>query len=418
MPLDPNEILEEIADENSSTFRFIRKEQLISKSGIRNIFTPHCPISSIDLFVGRETEIQNIIEYLNTPGQHALIYGNRGIGKSSLANISIQLIFAGIIKGDYFHKRCDSNDTFITILQELFDYKKINIFETKTLRAETTNKKAGISIPVASASLQSQQTYTSESEAISITPSYAAHIIKSIKGILVIDEADILASEVKEQIAELIKLLSDFNASLKILVVGIATTSGELMSFHKSVQRCLKETKVKPMSAKRLEKIIVKGLERFNSINKRHSLKLTFDQEVISIIAQISDGYPYYAHLFSLKCAEYALSSDKVLVDQDILEIVFSKTIREIEDQAELNIDPTIRDTLISCSTIDKELFRETDFKSYTASEQKHIRNQLEELSKGPYNPLCEDSSGCFYFKDPRIHTYLKLLHYRFKNLK
>ena len=61
----------------------LRRESLIAKSKVRSIFTPHQPIVSQDLFFGRSKSVSKLIENINTPGQHAILYGDRGVGKSS-----------------------------------------------------------------------------------------------------------------------------------------------------------------------------------------------------------------------------------------------------------------------------------------------------------------------------------------------
>ncbi|MEO8629363.1 MAG: hypothetical protein ABI612_14865 [Betaproteobacteria bacterium] len=63
----------------------LRRERRIIKSGVRNIFTPRQTIHSVSLFFGREALVRKLIEQIDTPGQHALLYGDRGVGKSSLA---------------------------------------------------------------------------------------------------------------------------------------------------------------------------------------------------------------------------------------------------------------------------------------------------------------------------------------------
>ena len=63
-------------------FGLIREEK-IKRSGVREVFTPHRPINKIDFFFGRQREVKTLIEQLNTPGQHSLLYGERRVGKSS-----------------------------------------------------------------------------------------------------------------------------------------------------------------------------------------------------------------------------------------------------------------------------------------------------------------------------------------------
>lgn len=63
------------------------REKLIAKSKVREIFTPSRPVRTMDLLRGRDGNVRRLIEILNTPGQHALLFGDRGVGKSSIANI-------------------------------------------------------------------------------------------------------------------------------------------------------------------------------------------------------------------------------------------------------------------------------------------------------------------------------------------
>jgi hypothetical protein len=53
---------------------------------VTNAFTPSTPITSRDSFAGRSREIQKVIGVVTEPGKHAIIYGERGVGKTSLAN--------------------------------------------------------------------------------------------------------------------------------------------------------------------------------------------------------------------------------------------------------------------------------------------------------------------------------------------
>ena len=224
-----SEALQEILNNSDASLSFIKKEERIKKSGIRKIFTPYHPVNSIELFFGRQKEIKRIVEYINTPGQHALIFGERGLGKSSLANIAIQLLFSGIVSGRLFRKRCDSEDNFESIIQEPFLEKKVNTLQGKSIESFESDKKASLKIPIATGGLETKQISSHEYNSQPITPSYAANVLMNLPGVLVIDEADVLHKNVKKKIAEFVKILSDNMSAFKVLIVGIASTadSGE-----------------------------------------------------------------------------------------------------------------------------------------------------------------------------------------------
>ena len=47
---------------------------------VGKVFTPAVPVSDRDLFIGRIEEIRRLVDAINQRGQHAAIFGNRGVG--------------------------------------------------------------------------------------------------------------------------------------------------------------------------------------------------------------------------------------------------------------------------------------------------------------------------------------------------
>ena len=90
-----------------------------------------------------------------------------------------------------------------------------------------------------------------------------AEAIQGLDALLVVDEADAIGNlEDRRKLAEVIKLLSDAGSRLKVMVVGIAATGGELTAAHPSVQRCLRETKLERKSDSELREIIDTGSDK------------------------------------------------------------------------------------------------------------------------------------------------------------
>ena len=54
---------------------------------LNKVFTPTAPIQQKEFFIGRLKELNHIVNAINEKGQHAILYGERGVGKTSLANI-------------------------------------------------------------------------------------------------------------------------------------------------------------------------------------------------------------------------------------------------------------------------------------------------------------------------------------------
>jgi energy-coupling factor transporter ATP-binding protein EcfA2 len=75
------------------------------------VFTPGYPVSQKDLFAGRMEQLQRVLDTLNSPGRHPVLFGQRGVGKTSLANVLgevLQNLLAVKVS-------CDGSDTFATI---------------------------------------------------------------------------------------------------------------------------------------------------------------------------------------------------------------------------------------------------------------------------------------------------------------
>lgn len=292
-----------------------RKERLISKSKVREIFTPSRPVKTMDLLLGRDGHVRRLIEILNTPGQHALLFGDRGVGKSSIANI-VRLIVElqrHFNPKAVFMKTCCSEDTFETILKDPLKFVNVDISVSEASSSHKQTGAAKISAMVANANIESTRE-SSERRKTSYSVSVVAELIRNVNGLLIIDEADSIANnKVKKQIAELIKQLSDADSPFKIMVVGIANTGQILVAGHKSVERCLGEVKLDRLGQDELRKIIDLGQ------NKIIGHKIKFDGNVINNIVNISNGYPYFTHLLALKCAENAIVEGKVSIrDEDL----------------------------------------------------------------------------------------------------
>jgi replication-associated recombination protein RarA len=54
---------------------------------LERAFSPSAPIASKELFLGRYQQIEKTCDAINERGQHFVVYGERGVGKTSLANI-------------------------------------------------------------------------------------------------------------------------------------------------------------------------------------------------------------------------------------------------------------------------------------------------------------------------------------------
>src|SRR5918995_3824911 len=82
-------------------------------------FRPAAPVDRRDLFAGRTEQIGELFAVLGQPGQHAVIYGERGVGKTSLANVTTQMIRdANVLVA---RATCDASDDFGSVWRKALE---------------------------------------------------------------------------------------------------------------------------------------------------------------------------------------------------------------------------------------------------------------------------------------------------------
>ena len=91
--------------------REAEKQEQLFKCG--KVFSPATPINSRDLFAGRTHQITQVGAAVHTRGQHAIIFGERGVGKTSLANILKELLSGE--KTIAAKVNCHNEDTYAMI---------------------------------------------------------------------------------------------------------------------------------------------------------------------------------------------------------------------------------------------------------------------------------------------------------------
>lgn len=397
----------------------LKRERRIVRSRVRDIFTPHQPVQSVELFFGRQAEVQRLIEYLNTPGQHALLFGDRGVGKSSLANITADLLLQNLVKGKLIRKRCDSGDTFVSIVAEPLSNAGIDIQITSNQQQKAEGGSAGLSIPVVKAGIDTKTTRTTTTSGYqdrANSPSWVAQQIGRLEGLFLIDEVDAIQNPYdKKRLAELVKLLSDAGSSLKILLVGIAETAADLTASHQSVQRCLRETRLARMSPHELEQIIIAGQKK---------LKLQFTTQAIQRIVAVSSGYPHFTHLLALKAAEDAIAEKRSDISVSHVEVATRRAVEDAEGSLKRTYDAAIRSSgtdaykkiLLAAATCKAEEIVAQDLrKAYErlwqeSLTQGSLNNYLQRLvSEDGTSILRRLAKGVYRFTDPRMPSYVRI---------
>lgn len=261
------------------------------------VFVPASPITSKDLFAGRLNQLRKVMDAINQPGQHAILYGERGVGKTSLANVLAPL--ARSVQGNLISAKvnCDGTDSLESVWRKALGELKYVVERPGTgfaadVRREVRSLADNLPSPCSPNDLRMQLSGL------------------SLPTVLIFDEFDRLPARTARVFTDLIKALSDYVVNSTVVLVGVADTVEQLLRDHASIERALVQIPMPRMEGTELQQILTKGAIL---------LGITFDDSAAAQIVHISQGLPHYTHLIALHSARSALRSHSLTVtDSDV----------------------------------------------------------------------------------------------------
>lgn len=273
---------------------------------IPQVFSPGTPITRRQLFAGRTDQRTQVLGAIYHPGQHVIIFGDRGIGKTSLASVLND--YAGSTDSFLlFRINCGSDDTFDSAWRKMFTQITVGIAGSPEEERKTISENIG-SVTITPFIVQQQLT--------PISHDLNRHII------MIFDEFDtILDSIAKRLFAETIKALSDFAVPVTIVLVGIADSVNRLIAEHQSIERNLIQVRMPRMTPLELEEILI--------TNALEPLGIGIHNFAKNWIVRLSQGLPYYAHLIGLNSALIATSQLKRNIDEHHVALAISKAVEQ-----------------------------------------------------------------------------------------
>lgn len=301
---------------------------------LRQYVRPSNPIDSFEHLFGRSRQRESIEEAFTLPGRHVFIYGDRGAGKTSLAQ-TVAFEHNPSSNSPVF-VACGAETTFASIVKEIASQL---IGRSRLVGTETTE---GLSATALGATASGSYKTTERTfEVIDLNAATgllleAAHTRQG-QTIVVIDEFENLPS-IKDRhlFAELVKQLSDRRAPVTLVFCGIGTSLDDLLKGHNSAHRYLQEVKLPtpPLNYGGCWEIVDAAASAFGlQINDDSRLR----------IAQVSDGFPHYVHLICEKLFWVAFRTEEEvdsLTPEHYMEAVrnalagVEARLREIYDEA------------------------------------------------------------------------------------
>jgi Cdc6-like AAA superfamily ATPase len=361
-------------------------------------FSPSAPIDS-RVYSGRESQIADVINACLQRGQHVVIFGERGAGKTSLANTIGQMLRTRYTMPACGTINCDQTTTFASLWRSIFSEMALSRNAPISRNQGGTDRAQGTL-----AQLLPEE----------VTP----HAVRTIlqdrgKFLIIIDEVDrIKDRSTTTLLADTIKSLSDHAIDTTLVLVGVAESVDTLIAEHESVQRALIQVHMPRMSQAEIDRIIDNGLA---------AVGMSIEPGAKRRIYKLSQGLPHYAHLLGMHAALAAAAQDRTLINIEDTQRALRKALKQAQQSISDDYERAVTDAgetlyrwvLLACalaSTDEHGYFTASDVVAPMSLLMKRDCQAI--LFARHLNAFCEDRHGPALLRTAIAHGYK----YKFKN--
>lgn len=274
---------------------------------LRSAYTPSQPVVDRRMFAGRTEVLTTLIRSIEDQRLHIVLYGDRGIGKTSLLHVLTQA--AREARYIVIYCSCgvasDFEETFRAVAGDIPLLFHSGFAPTAT-EAEQGGSLADL-LPAGQ-----------------LSPRLISDLFAKLTGtrvLVVLDEFDRCESaDFRRSIAELIKNLSDRSVRMQLVIAGVAADLTELVEHIPSIRRNVFAMQLPKMSAAEI-RYLVKNGEASTGVN--------FDDNALQFIVQVAHGSPYIASLISHHAGLAALDQGRLAVHGDNVAVATVQALEE-----------------------------------------------------------------------------------------
>lgn len=285
---------------NPDTASWTSPDWTLAEARTQQLFNPSSPIDEETLFSGRCGQVTDLLGAVHEKGAHAIVYGERGVGKSSLANIIPTKISPAATKIRFLKENCRPEDTFFTLWSKsLFSHQSNGASISELWRNETREF---------------------------VVIKALEELPRNTQFVFVFDEFDrISSSETKAGIADTIKHFSDYPTNITIVIVGVGHSVEDLFGAHPSIQRCCRQIPLRRMARPELCAMLA---DRYFRIG------LQCSENMIDRLVDLSCGFPGNLHLAGREAALSAVRAKRTeITEQDYVQAL-GESVRRSQDSA------------------------------------------------------------------------------------
>jgi Cdc6-like AAA superfamily ATPase len=369
---------------------------------LRAILTPSQPVMDPEAFAGRRKLLEKVIGAVEDQRLHVILYGSRGMGKTSLLHIFSQR--ARDARYLVLYGSCGATTSFSDMFRSLCSEIPLRYYAGSRQAAGALDQNLTIAKLLPKGEL---------------TPRHVTEILSRLTGtraLLILDEFDRSdPGAFRQAVADLIKNLSDRATRAQLIIGGVGSNVTELIEHIPSIQRNVVGMQVQPMSATEV----------------RHLLKITHDRVGLNfsdaaadLIVSIAEGWPYVASLVAHHGSLAALERKSMDVEQSDVTEALQDAIQEVRGRLPVDSKKELDHVWSPGSSSELELAAKAHIEfggEFTPKNLEQIargmdaaescRTKVEELAAdGLIFDVKQDRFGKTYsFKDSTVPLYLWL---------
>ena len=276
----------------------------------QSLFSPSAPLDEADLFAGRADQLNAMLEATTERGKHAILFGEPGVGKTSLARLFSKL-FPHTARHIYsIREQADPSDTFDSLWRKVF----------KDIWVTVVRDGADAIRPLA-------ELYPNLITPDDVRRELDGYFKASEIPIIIIDEFDkIRDAETRALVANTVKHLSDFSVNVTIILVAVADDVNALVSAHASIPRCLEQIQMPRMSTAERREILDKIIPK---------LGMKLQGDALWKIVHLSRGLPSYVHALGQSAALAAIERKSLDINEKDVDAAIIRVLKKSEESVQ-----------------------------------------------------------------------------------
>lgn len=299
-----------------------------------DVFTPKT-IASREMFERRNEDDasgnpglqDNLQDGLREVGGQVILFGDTGVGKSSLLRYAAEDEKLSTVTVECFSSK-SYDDLIEDAIRKLVDVREISRTSSKTVGAEAEGELKVKFLVSLKGKLTGSYEKGREFEVVQKTPLDAllAAMAATKTSLIVLDNfQNVTNPESRHLVAQTMEFLSDRASDtndVKMVVIGIADDAPSLIGGSGSFRRRVTEIGVPRMPDDEIAAILGRGFRL---------LDINVSKEIIDRLVFFSDGFPYFAHLLGLHIARWVRREKSADVTEEVITRALQRAVSSVD---------------------------------------------------------------------------------------